>query len=76
MGRVRQSGHWRALAETGDDTIDIVEVEGAVEMSIRLRGRRFGVVRYHHDDDEGGAVGRCGRFETPGEAVGRVAPAR
>jgi hypothetical protein len=58
----------------GDDKIDIVEIEGGVEMSIRLRGRRFGVVRYHHDDDgEVGAVEDCGWFDTPGEAAARVA---
>jgi hypothetical protein len=57
-----------------DDKIDIVEVEGGFEMSICLRGRRFGVVRYHHDDDgEVELVENCGWFDTPGEAAARVA---
>jgi len=30
-----------------------VEIEGGVAMSIRLRGKHFGVVRYHIDDDGG-----------------------
>jgi hypothetical protein len=50
--------------ETGDDRLDIVEIEGGVTMSIRLRGSRFGVVRYHHDDGELAATDGCGWYDT------------
>jgi hypothetical protein len=56
-----------------DDLIDIVEVEGGVPASICQRGRRFGVRRYHHDDDgEVAASGDCGWFDTPAEAAAQV----
>jgi hypothetical protein len=42
--------------ETGEDRIDVVEAEGGVPLSIRLRRGRYGVVRSHRDD--GGEVGR------------------
>lgn len=59
--------------ETGEDRIDVVEAEGGVPISIRLRGERYGVVRYHHDDDgEVGAVEECGWFDTPALAAACV----
>ena len=59
--------------ETGNDRIDIVEIEGGVPTSIYLRGQRFGVVRYHVDADGEVAVTEvCGIFDTPGEAAARV----
>jgi hypothetical protein len=60
--------------ETGDDRIDIVEVEGGIPASIYLRrGQRFGVVRYHVDADGGVAVTEvCGIFDTPSEAAACV----
>jgi hypothetical protein len=51
--------------EAGDDRIDIVEIEGGVPISIRLRGRRFGVVWYHHDvEGEVAVTDVCGWFDT------------
>jgi hypothetical protein len=56
--------------------IDIVEIEGGVSMSIRLRDKRFGVVRYHVDDDgEVAAAQDCGWFDTPSGAAVRVVAA-
>ena len=59
--------------EAGDDRIDIVEVEGGLAMSIWLKGARFGIVRYHYDDDgEFGATQLCGWADTLGDAAERV----
>jgi hypothetical protein len=61
-------------AKGDDPRIDIVEVEGGVAMSIRLRDKRFGVIRYHvNDDGEVAAWDDCGWFGSLGEATGRVA---
>jgi hypothetical protein len=58
---------------SGDDRIDIIEIEGGVAMSIRLRGRRFGVRRDQHDDDgEVAAVEECGWFDSPASAAACV----
>jgi hypothetical protein len=60
--------------EGNDPRIDIVEVEGGVAMSIQLRDKRFGVIRYHvNDDGQVAAWDDCGWFGTPGEAAARVA---
>jgi hypothetical protein len=76
---LREAGleHWARFApsgdETGDDRIDIVEIEGGVPVSTRLRGSRFGVRRYHHDDDgEVVVTDYLGWCDTPGEAAARV----
>jgi hypothetical protein len=61
-----------SVDETGDDRIDIVEVEGGIPASIRLRRARFGVRRSHHDDGEVRTVEDCGWFDTPDEAAARV----
>ena len=62
-----------SVDDTGDDKIDIVEIEGGVPASIYLRGQPFGVVRYHLDADGEVAVTEvCGIFDTPGEAAARV----
>ena len=59
--------------ETGEDRIDVVEVEGGVPISIRLRGERYGVVRCHRDDDgEVAATEECGWFDTPALAAAYV----
>jgi hypothetical protein len=56
-GRLRDAGlECRArympwVTETGDDWIEIVKVEGGTSASTCLRGWRFGVRRYQHDDD-------------------------
>jgi hypothetical protein len=59
--------------DKGDDRVDVVEVEGGVPVSIRLWGGRYGVVRYHRDD-EGEIVVTvdCGWFGTPSEAAACV----
>src|SRR5215472_13921329 len=59
--------------EAGDDRIDIVEVEGGLAMSIWFKRNRFGIVRYHYDDDgEFGATQLCGWADMLGDAAVRV----
>jgi len=59
--------------DAGDDRIDIVEVEGGLAMSVWLKGGRFGIVRYHYDDDgEFGATQLCGWADTLSDAAVRV----
>ena len=60
--------------EEGDDRIDIVEVEGALEPDAHRKAARFGIVRYHYDDDDGefGATQLCGWADTLGKAAERV----
>ena len=40
-----------ARNDTGDDRIDIVEIEGGVPVSIHLVGQRYGVKWYDFDED-------------------------
>jgi hypothetical protein len=65
--------HRTRFVASGDDRLDIVEVEGGIPAGIRLRGGRYGVVRYHRDDEgEVWSIEECGWFKTPGEVAARV----
>jgi hypothetical protein len=64
----------RARGDTVDDRIDIVEIEGAVPVSIiQLADGRYGVNRYDFDEDgEVEATTECGWYATPDEAAACV----
>jgi len=71
--RLEHRSYVPAREDDGDDRIDIVEVEGGLAMSIWLKGGRYGVVRYHYDDNgEFQPTQLCGWADTLGDAAVRV----
>jgi hypothetical protein len=65
--------HRGRFVPSGDDRIDIVEIEGGVTVSIRLAGGRYGVNRYDRDDHgEIEASEDCGLYATLGETAACV----
>jgi hypothetical protein len=73
-GLEHRARYMPSATETGDDWIEIVEIEGGVPASICLRGWRFGVRRYHHDDDgKVATTDYLGWFDTPSGAAALAA---